>query len=138
MAELFYPFSLSPTGSIASTGANPSLEAQQHVDALVSTQEGERVMLPTYGVNVAQNLFLNNPDAIAAAISNDVQKQMAIWEPSVKVISVNPVYSDLQEGFVNISVDYAIAASPLTPNNVNTATVLVGGQVIQILRGQGS
>lgn len=138
MSELFYPFSLSPTGSIASTGANPSLETQQHVDALVSTQEGERVMLPTYGVNIAQNLFLNNPDAIAAAISNDVKNQMRIWEPSVSVISVNPVYSDLQEGFVNISVDYAVTASPLTPNNVNTATVQVGGSVIQVLRGQGS
>lgn len=136
--ELLYPFSLSQTGGIATTGDSPSLEAQQHVDALVSTSQGERVMMPTYGVDIAQNLFANNPDAIAAAIGNDVNQQMAIWEPSIKVISVNPVYSDLQEGFVNIEVDYAITASPITPSNVNTATVLVGGSVIQTLRSQGA
>lgn len=138
MAEILYPFSLAQDGSIANTGNNPSLEAQQHVDALVSTSQGERVMLPTYGVNVASNLFSNSAAAVAAGLTTDVQAAMAQWEPAIQVLNVTPQYSDMQEGIVNIEVDYTIGAAQVNTNNVNVASVMVGGQVIQLIRSQAT
>jgi uncharacterized protein len=136
MSEILYPFQLTQNGSVATTGDVPSLEAQQHVDAIVSTAPGERVMLPTYGVPLLANLFLNNPDAIAAGLANDVTKAMATFEPSINVISVTPTYADQSEGLAAVLVDYSVGAGQLSSSSVNTATILVGGQVDQIIRSQ--
>src|ERR1700722_7027639 len=138
MSEILYPFQLAKDGSIAVTGDVPSLEAQQHVDALVSTSQGERVMLPTYGVDVAANLFSNSASAVSSGLTTDVQQAMAQWEPSIQVVEVTPQYSDLQEGIVNIQVDYTIGATQVDSSSVNIASVMVGGQVIQLIRSQAT
>jgi len=138
MSEILYPFQLAKDGSIAVTGDVPSLEAQQHVDALVSTSQGERVMLPTYGVDVAANLFSNSASAVSSGLTTDVQQAMAQWEPAIQVVEVTPQYSDLQEGIVNIQVDYTIGATQVDSSSVNIASVMVGGQVIQLIRSQAT
>ncbi len=138
MSEILYPFQLAKDGSVAVTGDVPSLEAQQHVDALVSTSQGERVMLPSYGVNVAANLFSNSATAVSAGLTTDVQLAMAQWEPAIQVLSVSPQYSDTQEGIVNIQVDYSLGATQVNSNSVNVASVMVGGQVIQLIRSQAT
>ena len=136
ISEILYPFQLAQNGGIATTGDSPNLEAQQHVDSLVSTSQGERVMLPTYGVDVASNLFSNSASAVAAGLTTDVQAAMAQWEPAIQVLNVTPMYSDVQEGIVDIEVDYSVGLAQVNANNVNIASVMVGGQVIQLIRSQ--
>lgn len=136
IGEVLYPFSLSADGGIASTGDNPQLQAQQHVDALVSTTPGERVMLPTYGVPLKSSLFLGDLSAITASLTTDVTVAMGDWEPSIAVQRVAPLVSDRSEGTVVIDVDYTVGDNPLSLSNVNTATVEVGGNVVEIIRSQ--
>lgn len=136
MSEILFPFSLSQSGGIAVTGEDPELIAQQHVDALVSTAPSERVMLPTYGIPLAANLFHSDPSVISASLAQDVSQAMATWEPAIQVLGVTPTFSDQSEGRVAIDVDYTIGTGPVTVNNVNTATVLVGGDVIEVIRSQ--
>lgn len=129
--ELLFPFALSATGGIAVT-TDPGAQTAQHVDSLISTRPGERVMAPTYGVDLAGRVF-GNADEVAGAIVNDVTVAMQKWEPSVQVKSVTTAPGiDPSTGLVQVEVDYVTPASGTTnPAAVSTATVLVGGTVIE-------
>ena len=129
--EILYPFGLSATGGIAVT-TDPNVQASQHVNSLISTRPGERVMVPTYGIDLAGQVF-GDPDEVADAIVNDVTTAMQNWEPSVTVKSVSTAPGfDPATGLVQIEVDYVTPATGISsPTSVSTATVLVGGTVIE-------
>lgn len=129
--EIAAPFQVNSSGSIATT-TNPQVQAQQHVTSLVSTQPGERVMLPTYGVSLNALVFAPNDPAVVTTIRTDVTNAIAQWEPTLIVQSVTPVPgADPTQGQAAVNVDYTIAGTMNTPGvSVQTATVLVGGSVI--------
>jgi phage baseplate assembly protein W len=124
--ELLVPFSLDSNGHPAVT-QDPDIQAMQHVKSIVATQPGTRVMLPTYGVPVRSFMFKPDPQLVTLKITRDVEQQMAAWEPSINVLSVR-ASPDSDFGVAEIDVDFS--ASPLQKGQVQTATVLVGGTVI--------
>ena len=85
--ELQIPFGLTPSGGVAVI-TNPSDQVQQHLQSLVSTNPGERVMQPKYGVPLASYLFGLDTDQTAAAVANDVSAAVTRWEPKVNVQDV--------------------------------------------------
>jgi phage baseplate assembly protein W len=122
------PFSLTPQGGIATT-SDPGLIALQRVESLVGTPDNERVMLPSYGVNLPGYLFAPDLSADTQQIANDISNALHIWEPAINVISVTPVVNEQQVGLDNVIVDFSQSAnSAFTPTQ--TATVLVGGTVV--------
>jgi uncharacterized protein len=102
------------------------------VSSLVSTVPGERVMLPTYGINLAGLVFAPNDPAVITTIQQDVTQAVNTWEPSLTVQSVQPVPGqDPTQGQAMVNVNYSIANASGQPGAaVQTATVLVGGDVI--------
>lgn len=130
-SEILTPFSLTPSGAIALT-SDPRVQAQQHVTSLVSTNPGERVMLPGYGVSLVPLVFAPNNVAIAATIQRDVAQALAAWEPSIIVNSVSPAPNqDPTTGQAMVNVDFQAGATPGAPGaGAQTATILVGGTVI--------
>jgi phage baseplate assembly protein W len=129
--EIAFPFALTASGSIAVT-SDPGVQAQQHVTSLVSTQPGERVMQPAYGVSLNALVFAANDPAVVNVIQQDVTSALAQWEPSLSVLSVTPAAGqDPTQGQAMVNVDYQIAAQPGQPGaGIHTATVLVGGDVV--------
>jgi uncharacterized protein len=129
--EILQPFQLTSSGSVATT-TDPGVQAQQHVSTLVATKPGERVMLPTYGINLAGLVFAPNDPAVIQTISQDVTNAVNTWEPSLTVQSVTPTPGqDPTQGQAMVNVDYSIASSAGQPGtSIQTATVLVGGDVI--------
>lgn len=129
--EILYPFGLSATGGIAVT-TDPNVQTAQHVNSLISTRPGERVMVPAYGVDLASQVFADS-DEVADSVINDVTTAMQKWEPSVTVQSVSTAAGiDPSTGLVQIEVDYLTPASNSnSPTSLSTATVLVGGTVIE-------
>lgn len=125
--ELLVPFALDANGHLSVT-TDPNVQTMQHVKALVSTQPGTRVMMPNYGVPVRSYLFNAAPELVTMKISNDVTNQMNTWEPSITVIRVRAGNANPATGTAVIDVDYS--ASPLETGARHTATVLVGGDVI--------
>lgn len=131
-SEIAVPFSLvSPAGTIATTG-DPGAQTGQHVDSLVSTNPGERVMIPTYGVPLVSSMFRNS-DTVTEEIVNDVKTAMQQWEPSVVVANVSVIPGqDTVTGLVQVEVDYVSPATGIaSAGSVSTATVLVGGTIVQ-------
>lgn len=127
---MLQPFQLTPSGGVAATTI-PSVQVQQHLQTLVSTSPGERVMQPTYGIPLARYLFGLDTDQTAAAVSNDVSAAVAKWEPNVNVRDVYTMVSDTSEGLISLNVDYSPGAVATGASTiVQTCTVLVGGTVV--------
>lgn len=129
--EILSPFQLTSSGSVAIT-TSPTVQANQHVQALVSTQPGERIMLPTYGVSLNALVFAPNDPAVINIVTQDVTAAIGTWEPSLTVNSVSPVPgNDPTTGQAQVNVDYSVGAQAGAPGSgIFTATVLVGGDVI--------
>jgi uncharacterized protein len=130
--EIAIPFSLlSPQGTVAVT-SSPEVQTGQHVDSLVSTNPGERAMIPGYGVPLIASMF-KDTDSVATEVVNDVITAMKTWEPSVTVANVSVIPGqDTATGLVQVEVDYITPSSGNTnPAAISTATVLVGGTVLQ-------
>lgn len=129
--EILVPFQLTASGGVATT-TDPGLQAQQHVTSLVSTNPGERLTLPGYGVPLAALVFASNDPVVIATIEQDVTNALASWEPSIIVRSVSPAAGvDPAEGIAMVNVDFQAGATAGSPGaGVQTATVLVGGTVI--------
>lgn len=126
--EIAIPFGLDVTGQVATT-ADLDVQSQNHVDSLVSTNPGERVMRPGYGVPVRSYLFEPGPDVVDQSLVLDIRQQMAQWEPSLTVINIAPVPAANGEpglAEVNVAWEYAQALQPATQN----AVVNVGGTVV--------
>jgi phage baseplate assembly protein W len=132
--EIQTPFGLTPSGGVAST-ANPATQTQQHIQTLVSTNPGERVMLPKYGVPLSSYVFGADADVVSTAIGQNVSAAVAQWEPSVSLLDIVPVISDTSEGNAQVKIEYAPGAVTNSLQSVSTATVLVGGTVVSNGRG---
>jgi phage baseplate assembly protein W len=127
--EISVPFMLTSGGSIGTT-TDPDTQVTQHVRSLVETTPGERVMMPDYGVSMQGFVFEPGVTPASLDITNQVQAQMAKWEPTVNVVGVVPV-GDEMNGVVSVEVNYTRGPNaPLASPVVSTATVLVGGQVV--------
>jgi hypothetical protein len=134
MREIKLPFQLGPDGTIATVNEESGI-IDQHVRVLISTATGERVMVPTYGLDLAGLIYGNNDPVLLNVIQNDVINAFQRWEPSIQLTNVNPAQStDAQQGIAAVDVEY-------TPTSVNavgtattpiyqTATMSVGGTVI--------
>lgn len=124
--EIRIPFDLDEFGSVA-TITNPDAQAMQHVKSIVATNPGERVMQPEYGIPLRTYMFEPAPGAVDAAIHQDVITQMALWEPSIQVLSIEPQVDEDQLGVVDIQVNFA--TNPVDDSSLSTAIVSVGGTV---------
>lgn len=128
MTNFSIPFSLTPSGSVSTT-VNPNQIANDRVESLIGTYPGERVMLPTYGVDVPAYVF--SPDILSqqSLLINQIQQAIGTWEPTIALDSVTPVVTQSEVGLIDINVEFTLSNNPaLTP--VQTATVSVGGSVV--------
>jgi uncharacterized protein len=129
--EILQPFQLDANGNIAST-IDPSQQVDQHLLSLVSTQPGERVMLPSYGVPSFRTLFSMNTADNQTKFLNSLNSAVATWEPNVDVDVTFTNDSSDTTGEMDIEIDWT-AGNQFNPasNGVITATVLVGGTVVE-------
>jgi phage baseplate assembly protein W len=131
--EIAQPFTLDNNGSISNV-SDPGIQVNQHVNSLLSTIEGERVMLPTYGLNLAGLVFNNDNAALIAVMQQDVTRQFAKWEPSIQITSATPSSStDMQTGVAAVNVSYIQGSNQVgSAGKVQNQSIVitVGGTVV--------
>lgn len=133
--EIAVPFRLSTNRGIQAI-TNSDRQVHQHVISLVSTELGERVMLPGYGVQLASLLFEEVDDITVENINDKVGAALKDWEPGVLLNRAIPVQGNIGE--VRVDVDYARRESgntDVTGDRVNQARIKVGGEVKEVVRG---
>lgn len=130
--EVQVPFGLDTAGNVQVT-TDSDLQTSQHIEALVSTQPGERVMLPTYGINTFGKMFGPNFTVADTMLVNEVTSAIAAWEPKVNVTSVRTNnLAGYPYGMSNVEVDWSSKVTqPFQTAEVITATVMVGGTVVE-------
>src|ERR1700689_1171826 len=129
--EIAYPFRLNGQGQVVQTN-NPAVMQGQHLRSLISTQPGERVMMPGYGVNIVRKVFAPISEVVTVTLINDILSACKTWEPNINVTSVNPSpASDPMEGTIALTVDWTTGNVTGNASGVQTATILVGGTVIE-------
>jgi phage baseplate assembly protein W len=134
-SEIAVPFRLSANRGIQAE-TNLDRQVHQHVLSLVSTELGERLMLPDYGIRLASLLFEEDTGMTARAITDQVGLAFNTWEPGVRLNRAVPVKGDIGE--VRVDVDYTRRESPLSSTEgqrVNRARIGIGGQVTEVVRG---
>jgi uncharacterized protein len=61
---------------------------RQSIEAILDTEPGERVMMPTFGCGLRRYLMAPNTVATRTAIAKDVSESLGQWEPRIRVTSV--------------------------------------------------
>lgn len=131
--EIQLPFQLGPNG-VVSTVSDSATIVDQHVQSLISTVTGERVMLPSYGLNLAGLVFGNNDPILLNVVQNDVLDAFAQWEPNIAVTSVTQGQAtDTQSGVAAVNVEYETSAVNVVGTSTTPiyqqATMSVGGTI---------
>lgn len=127
--EVQVPFQIDlSTGGVAQLTDYYSI-MQQHVLTILMTNILERVMLPTYGVGLETKVFSSSNELTVPLLQSELQNQLSLWEPSISIKQLSIQQNPGLTGSFTVLVQYYV----LPFNDVNIATVLVGGSVPQVV-----
>jgi len=94
------------------------LDIKESIWILLSTSLGERIMLPTYGSNLAVYVFRALTTTLLTEIEDVVATAILNWEPRVDVESVDAVADASVEGKIDIEIVYVIRQTNARSNLV--------------------
>lgn len=85
---------------------------------LLSTAQGERVMVPTYGCDLHRFVFRDLTTSLATDIRDMVTTAIVRWEPRIDVIAVS-VEGDADDPvLIRIGIDYRVRRTNVRSNLV--------------------
>lgn len=127
--QLSIPFTVLENGAVA-TETDNDIQVSQRIDAIVSTEVGQRAMRAKMGLPLSRLLFDTNSSILSSEMRTVVAQQLQKYEPGVEVVSVEPNVLQANDGVASINVNYRpIVAASTTSAVANTVTILVGGTV---------
>ena len=80
-------------------------KVRESIEIILDTEPGERVMRPTFGCGLRRYLMQPNTVATRALIKRDVELALSLWEPRIKVGSVDVTPGD-DRSLVYIAIAY--------------------------------
>ena len=93
-------------------------DVQSSIEIILSTELGERVLLPGFGWKRNRWLFESLSTTSATALQKEIENALLIYEPRIDLNEVSLQPDEIESGKVNIRVDYTI-------RNTNTRFNLV-------------
>lgn len=78
------------------------------LEILLSTLQGERVMLPQYGCNLDELLFEGLDTRMKTLLADKIESAVLYHEPRIELENVILSENDDVEGVVTISIDYRV------------------------------
>ena len=122
-----YPFELDNFGVLTPT-TNANKIYLDRVLTLLSTNVGQRPMLPEYGIDWTVALFENEGDA-RAATPGALRAAISRWIPDVRVSNIT--MQDQQDGIEYVTIELVLPDNTITTLPVSTATFNLDGTVIR-------
>ena len=122
-----FPFTLDTFGVLASTEDANKIYLDK-VLTLLSTNVGQRPMVPEYGIDWGVALFETENNA-KAAIPAAIRAAIARWIPDVQVYNIT--MQDQQDGIEYVNIQLVLPDNTLTTLPVSTATFNIDGTVIR-------
>lgn len=130
--QMTIPFTVLQNGAV-SVETDQNIQVQQRVDAIVSTEVGQRAMRANMGLPLSRLLFDPNNNFIATELSGLVTQQLNAYEPGIQILSVAPETQESNNGVARVAVNYAptLSASPAR-SVADVVTIKVGGTVTEV------
>lgn len=100
---LKYPFRIS--GGMVTTTSNPSEIVAANIVFCIGAQVGERVMRPTWGVEILNSVYAMGGNADDAVVEG-VEAAFNSWFPQFELRSVRTTRNDYQPSWIDIEIRY--------------------------------
>ena len=92
-------------------------DVQSSIEVLLSTELGERVLLPSFGWKRDRWLFESLTTTSATAIQKEIEDALLFFEPRINLNSVKLLPGNKESGRIEISIDYTVRSTN-TRNNL--------------------
>jgi uncharacterized protein len=109
-----FPLQVDSRGGVA--GSQQDQKIRESIRVILGTEQGERLMRPTFGANLKRLLFAPNTRATADLARYYVEEALRTWEPRILLDEVL-VENDHRAGCLQIRVGYRIT-STYEPQNM--------------------
>lgn len=93
-------------------------DVQSSIEIILSTELGERVMLPRFGWKRDRWVFESLSTTTATVMQKEIQTALLVYEPRIDINEVALQPDQAEQGKINIMVDYTV-------RNTNTRYNLV-------------
>ena len=104
-----FPPRIDAQGGISLT--NDRSEIDQAILIILSTSLGQRVMRPTFGCRLHELVFAPNDNQTAARARRYVEEAIGMWEPRIRIVSVNVGPDPAEASRLLIEVEYQLKAT---------------------------
>jgi phage baseplate assembly protein W len=92
-------------------------DIRQSLFVLLSTPQGERVMVPTYGCDLPRFVFADLTASLLSEMREVITTAILRWEPRIDPIDVTATIDPDDSALVLIGIDYRVRATN-TRNNL--------------------
>ena len=97
---------------------------------LLQTNQGERIMQPTLGLNLREYLFEPFTDDLELQIQNEISENLGFWLPFVNIVELNVnIDSEYDIGTNKILIDITFSISR-DPNTLSSIQVEISGNML--------
>lgn len=103
------------------------VDIRQAIMIILQTDDGERIMRPTFGAGLGKFVFEPINSTLLAALRAKIEAALIDWEPRIDVVEVSPTPSPDRAATVLIDITYRVRA-----------TNSVGNLVYPFYLGEGS
>ena len=87
---------------------------RQSIRIILSTEPGERLMLPGFGAGLKRFLFEPNTVSTHRQIEEKINKALEIWEPRIKLDSIDVLEDERDAQAVWVMLKYSLIANKTT------------------------
>ena len=104
------------TGSVSMVSDEEDIK--QSLNIYFNTMIGERIMRPTYGCVIHDKQFEKISDNILQSLTFEMTTSIGKIEPRITVIDLKIIKLDVNNGYIEIKLDYSIISTNIRDNIV--------------------
>lgn len=86
-------------------------DIRSSIEIILSTELGERVLLPGFGWKRDRWLFESLGTTTASVMQKEIETALLIFEPRINLNQIKLLPSQKEEGKVNILIDYTVRST---------------------------
>lgn len=101
-----FPIGIDKRGSIAVSENEEKIK--ESILIILGTAKGERVMRPEFGCGIHDFVFSVINTSTLTQIQSSIKEALLLWEPRIELISVEFFKEHLNDGILDISINYRV------------------------------
>jgi uncharacterized protein len=104
-----FPVHIDARGRVALSRRDRDIE--EAIRIILLTPKGQRVMRPEFGCKIHDLVFAPNDATTAGLATYYVEEALTMWEPRIRLIEVNAVPDEENDGRLLVQIEYEIKST---------------------------